>query len=213
VVGRWVFKLATLLDDLRLLDSLMRADWKDEPTNTVAFFRMIVTRLYEGRSVVREMEDGAAVLRFLTDEVPSAADASAVLLDAYRRPDPHTKSNVERTYATVRHLTVHYSTSRGELARILRNAGDIYRDDEEPSLVYLFPQDVIEETHWSDHAVRDAELAFAHELLQAVTRLFTRVMAATSSAWGLRAKTSSGLAPHRTSEGASRQAPPRPHSP
>jgi hypothetical protein len=31
VAGRWVFKLATLLDDLALIDTLMRDDWDKEP--------------------------------------------------------------------------------------------------------------------------------------------------------------------------------------
>jgi hypothetical protein len=174
------FSSSRLLDDLALIDALMRDDWDKEPNNSVAFFRMIVTRLYEGRPIVREMQDRASVARFLSEEVLGADEAAQFLRDAYRRPDPDTKSRVESTYATVRHLTVHYSTKRGELPRILREARDvdvrIYHDEGERSLIYLFPQDVMEHVLWPDHAERDAEIEFAHELVQAFTRLFTHVM-------------------------------------
>ena len=181
VVGRWVFRLASLLDDLALIDSLMRDDWDKEPNNSVAFFRMIVTRLYEARPIVREMHRTVGVVRFMADEVVGVDEAVETLLDAYRRPAAETKSKVEDTYATVRHLTVHYSTDRGELARILRGARDLdvrlFNDDQEHTLSYLFPQDVMEHALWSDHTARDAELQFAHDLTQALTDLFTAVMA------------------------------------
>jgi hypothetical protein len=180
VVGRWVFKLATLLDDLALIDTLMRDDWDKEPNNSVAFFRMIVSRLYEARPIVREMQNTASVAQFLSEEVRGADAAAQFLRDAYRRPDPDTKSRVESTYATVRHLTVHYSTRRGELPRVLRKARDvdvrIFRHKDERSLIYLFPQDVMELVLWPDHAERDGQIEFAHELVQAFTRLFIHVM-------------------------------------
>jgi hypothetical protein len=180
VVGRWVFRLASLLDDLRLVDTLMRDDWDKEPNNSVAFFRMIVTRLYEGRPIVGEMWNRAGVVRFLVEEVSGVDEALEILRDAYRRPDPDTNSRVEKAYATVRHLTVHYSIEPGELPRILRDAGDVdvrmFRDDAEPSLVYLFPQDVMEHALWSDHATRDADLEFGHALTQALTDVFIHVM-------------------------------------
>ena len=89
---------------------------------------------------------------------------------------------MEDTYATVRHLTVHYSQTPGELPRILRAAEDtdvrIYNDDAEHTLSYLFPQDVMEHVLWPDHAARDDAMEFAHDLTQAFTNLFTEVMVA-----------------------------------
>jgi hypothetical protein len=178
-VGHWVFKLAALLDDLALVDTLMREDWETEPNHSVSFFRMITTRLYEARRIVRDMNEKVAVVRFIND-VPNVAEPRAFLIDAYLRPDPDTKSRVEDAYATARHLTVHYTNKPGELARMLRTARDVEArifSDDESALVYLWPQDVMERVLWPPET-READLEFAHELTQAFTRLFVRVIAA-----------------------------------
>jgi hypothetical protein len=141
---------------------------------------MIITRLYEGRRIVREMNSRVGVVRFL-DDVPGVAEHRTFLTDAYRRPKANTKSRVEEAYATARHLTVHYTNTPGELAKMLRTARDvevrIYSDDDEGDLVYLFPQDVMEHVLWPPET-RDADLEFAHELTQAFTRLFVKAIGA-----------------------------------
>jgi hypothetical protein len=104
---------------------------------------MIITRLYEGDRIVREMNEKVGVVRFL-DDVPGIAEQRAFLTDAYRRPKKNTKSRVVKAYATARHLTVHYTNQPGELARMLRTARRveirIYSDEDEGDLVYLFPR-------------------------------------------------------------------------
>ena len=59
----------------KLIDTLMRADWDKDPNNSVAFFRMIVTRLYEGRPIEREMRNRVGVVRFLANQVSGADEA------------------------------------------------------------------------------------------------------------------------------------------
>jgi len=91
-----------------------------------------------------------AVMRFI-DDVPNVAEPRALLIEAYLRPDPDSKSRVEDAYATARRLTVHFPNRPGELARMLRTAPDVEArifSDDESTLVYLWPQDVMERVLW-----------------------------------------------------------------
>jgi hypothetical protein len=178
VVARWMFNLSALTDDLAIIDDHLRGTFDDDTKPALAYFRLIITRLYEGRRLVKEMDDRAAITSFVLDL--GAADATALLRRSYIRP-PGSSSVVETTYARARHLTVHYPSKPGELARILRDARDLdagVRVEHGRSLRYLWPQAVIEHALWPTAEQRRNDIELAAALTQAFVDVFVAAMPA-----------------------------------
>ena len=177
-LAAWMFSLSALTDDLAVFDDHLHASLDENGSRSVLYFRLIVARLYEGERVVKAMDSYATIASFL-GSIPTTVRPCAQLRVAYQR-DLTVKvkaqqSRIERTFGRARHLTTHYP-QHGELARILRDAGNLearrWRDHERGLLRYLWPQDVMEHALWPHGAAHRPDVDFAHELTQAFVDVF-----------------------------------------
>lgn len=174
----WMFSLSALADDLAVLDHHLHESWDDTGSPTVTYFRLIVSRVYEGERIVTNMDAHVAIASFLA-AIPKALAPCALLRAAYWRDrnvkDKAKQSRVERTFAQARHLTIHYP-QRGELARILRDAQEldarIWQDRKREARRYLWPQDVMEHALWPGGADHRPDIGFAHDLTRAFVEVF-----------------------------------------
>jgi len=122
LVGQWVFSLTSLTEDLNIgTQPAKQAQESGDLRGILFWHRHMVTRLYEAGRLVDAAQTIAEVRAFagqLLHDPPGGAN----LIDAYTQPAPSVPSTVQRLYANLRNITVHYSKiGEPELRQTLRN--------------------------------------------------------------------------------------------
>jgi hypothetical protein len=124
LVAQWVFCVTALSEDIMVLtDPLQTAVRRGDLREMLAYYRLLVTRLYEGRRLVLALEDYPDVSEFAAPLMPTPSGVD--LRDVYVRESEDKPPVIEEMYAQIRHRTVHYMRVgsrelRRELARHAR---------------------------------------------------------------------------------------------